>query len=112
MDAQSECAHSFKVFCVKPIRMIIWDISYHGYHELRPRIRLAHCPLATVTLSDGRHGENVRVCHIRCSRRLLRSIRALEHRLVMLRHVMLTPNGIRVLCQITLGQSQDFPDRM
>ena len=95
VDAQSECAHSFGVFCVKPIHMIIWDISYHGYHGLRPRIRLAHSPLATVRLSDEK--PHVNVCRERRAqgRRLLGCIWALGGPTSHVRDVHLTPNGIR-----------------
>ena len=97
MDAQSECAHSFGVFCVKPIHMIIWDISYHGYHELRPRIRLAHSPLATVTLSDEKPHVNVGTERRARCRRLLESMWALGGPTSHVRDVILTPNGIRFL---------------
>ena len=101
MDAQSECAHSVGVFCVKSIHVIIWDISYHGYHGLRPRIRLAHSALATVTLSDEK--PHVNVCRERSAqgRGLLGSIWALGGPTCHVRHVYLTPNVIRFLCQDT-----------
>ena len=95
MDAQSECAHSFGVFCVKPIHMIIWDISYHGYHGLRPRIRLAHSPLASVTLSDEKLHVNVCTERRAQGRGLLGSIWALGRPTCHVRHVYLTPNVIR-----------------
>ena len=95
MDAQSECAHSVGVFCVKPIHMNIWDISCHGYHGLRPRIRLAHSPLATVRLSDGKPHVNVGTERRAQGRRLLGSIWALGGPTCHVRHVILTPNVIR-----------------
>ena len=113
VDAQSECAHSVGVFCVKPIHMIVWDISYHGYHGLRPRIRLAHSPLATVTLSDGKPHVNVcRERRARC-RRLPGSIWALGRPTCHVRHVHLTPNVIRSLSvRKHAPSSRENPDRM
>ena len=105
VDAQSECAHSVGVFCVKPIHMIIWDISYHGYHGLRPRIRLAHSPLASVTLSDEKLHVNVCTERRAQGRGLLGSIWALGGPTCHVRDVILTPNGIRFLsCRRTPGE--------
>jgi hypothetical protein len=105
VDAQSECAHSVGVFCVKSIHVIIWDISYHGYHGLRPRIRLAHSALATVTLSDEKPHVNVCTERRAQGRGLLGSIWALGGPTCHVRHVYLTPNVIRSLsCRRTPGE--------
>jgi hypothetical protein len=82
-NARSECAHSYEVFHADATHVIISCMSAHGYHGIRPHIRRARIPPPPVRRTDGRRCENVCAYRIRCSRRLLRSIRALEHRLVM-----------------------------